>query len=304
MSKVIFLSHAGADALKAATVADELTAAGIDVRFDRQELRYGESFLTFMENALSASDYCLLLWSRNAAATEWVRLEWEAALYRSVQEKRSFLVTGLLEDVPLPAVVAPRLRVDLFPALQPGLGQIIEVWRADREAETQTNRPVASVPFHDYLASGSATIYITSEMFSITTPLRVNLDEPAGLCLDRIITGFKLPKVFDYEGRVGVRFSYRLMNGDKPLNRALSFEDQHVKDKAVLWLETTMTPYSQSEAVYGILQSAGFRGEDFGLNDEHVTPAAKIVDGRIKLAKELAWKTYVSALIKAELGPV
>ena len=82
MAKVVFISHAGADSPKATIVAGLLTQAEIDVRFDRQELSLGDSFLAFMESALSNADYCLLLWSCNAASTPWLRVEWEAALYR------------------------------------------------------------------------------------------------------------------------------------------------------------------------------------------------------------------------------
>jgi hypothetical protein len=261
MAKVVFISHAGADSPKATIVAGLLTQAEIDVRFDRQELSLGDSFLAFMESALSNADYCLLLWSCNAASTPWVRVEWEAALYRCIQEKQSFLVVGRLEDAPLPALLGPRLRVDLFPECQPGVGQIVGTWRADREAETQTQRPVASAAITNIMEQGPETVYITSDQFGITVPLDVNLEEPAGVYLDRIITGFKLPKVLDYEGRMGVRFSYRLMNGDQPLDRGIPLVAQNVKDKSVLWLETTMTPYSHSEAMRGTLGPAVFRGE-------------------------------------------
>ena len=105
MASTVFVSHAGADALRAAAVAGLLTASGLDVRYDRDELRLGDSFLAFMNDALSVSDYCLLLWSRQAAATPWVQLEWEAALYRSVNEKHGFLVVGRLEDIAAPALL-------------------------------------------------------------------------------------------------------------------------------------------------------------------------------------------------------
>jgi hypothetical protein len=260
MAKTVFISHAGADSAKAAVVAGLLGHAEIDVRFDRQELHLGDSFLTFMESALSSADYCLLLWSRHAASTPWVRVEWETALYRSIQQQQSFLVVGRLEDAPLPALLGPRLRVDLFPEWQPGTGQIVDTWHADREAERQTQRPVASAASTTLVAQGPATVYITSDEFSITVPLEADLEEPAGVYLDRLITGFKLPRVLDYEGRMGVRFGYRLMKGDQPLDRGLPLAVQGVPDKGVLWLETTMTPYSHSEAVHGSFKPAVFRG--------------------------------------------
>jgi hypothetical protein len=87
---------------------------------------------------------------------------------------------------------------------QPALGQIIATWVADREAELQTRRPVASSRIPNFGNRGPQTIYVTSEQFGITVPLDADLEEPAGVYLDRIITGFKLPRVLDYEGRMGV----------------------------------------------------------------------------------------------------
>lgn len=292
MAKTVFISHASADLPTVENVVNGLTVAGIEVLFDRQELRLGDSFLTFMENGMAVADYCLLLWSRSAAATEWVRLEWEAALYRSISEKRSFLMTGRLEDVSLPALVAPRLCVDLFPNLRPGLDQIVESWQADRHVEKQTCRQVANVTFPQSTASNCSTVYVTSEAFGVTVPLKTNLDEPVGMYLDRIVTSFNLPKMWDYQGRIGVRFGYRLMNGDEPLNRALSLKAQRVQEKTVLWLETTMTPYSGSEPLHGALQSTGFRGSD---SEERGKPAP--------LAMEQARQAYIRAVLASGLGP-
>ena len=87
MTPTVFISHAGGDTPCASEVADSMRGAGIAVRFDRAEATLGDSFLSFMEDSLHASDYCLLLWSRRAASTPWVQMEWESALYRSVAEK-------------------------------------------------------------------------------------------------------------------------------------------------------------------------------------------------------------------------
>ena len=304
MARVIFLSHAGEDSAQAALVAAGLQSAGIDVRFDRRELRLGDSFLAFMESGLSTSDYCLLLWSARAAKTPWVRLEWEAALYRSIQEKQSFLVAGLLEDVPLPALLAPRLRVDLFPDIQHGLAPIITTWQTDRAVESQTRRQVASAALREPTSTLTDTIYVTSELFGITVPLKVSLDEPAGLCLDRIVDGFRLPKVFDHEGRVGVRFGYQLRHDDTTLNRAGSLASQQVGDKAVLWLETSMTPYSQSNPIAGSLHPTAFRGLDLSSAVEGGATTSR--DHGLEKAKveELARAALTRAVTRSRLAPV
>ena len=268
MIQQVFISHAGSDSAQAAAVADILTGAGMDVRFDRKELRLGDSFLAFIDSSLSDSDYCLLLWSRNAAQTPWVRMEWESALYRSVQEKRAFLVAGRLEEDALPALLAPRLHVDLFPELQPGISQIVEMWRADRTAEAATQRPVAFSPIEHQDDEGPNTVYVTSDAFGITVPLRVDLDSPAGLLLDRIVERTGLPKVWQFDGRIGVRFTYALMSGEQPLDGGKSLAAQNVADRSVVWLETRMMQFSDAILVQGWVLDVTLRHGGKSLRDK------------------------------------
>lgn len=289
MAKQVFVSHAGADSTQAAAVADLLTGSGIEVRFDRKELCLGDSFLSFMDSALADSDYCLLLWSRNAAGTPWVRMEWESALYRSVEEKRAFLVSGRLEDAGLPPLLAPRLRVDLFPELQPGVGQIVETWRADRSAESATQRPVASSPIGRTEDAEPNTVYVTSEAFGITVPVRLDLNAPAGLLLDRILARASLPKVWQYEGRIGVRFTYTLMNGQQGLERAQSLAAQNVADRSVVWLKTRMAQFSEVEPMEGSTL-------DVTMRDAEVSQPGK-PDPMVR-----AREKYMAAIHEAGLG--
>lgn len=246
LAQTVFVSHSGSDSARAAAVADLLTGSGIEVRLDRKELRLGESFLSFMNSALTDSDYCLLLWSKNAAQTQWVQMEWESALYRSVEEKRAFLVTGRLEEAALPPLLAPRLRVDLFPELQPGIDQIIETWRADRSAESETQRPVAGSPIGQPEGGETSTVYVTSDAFGITVPVPVDLNAPAGLLLDRVVARAALPRRWEYGGgKIGVQFTYTLMNGNKELDRSTALVAQNVSDRAVLWIRTVMSQFSE-----------------------------------------------------------
>jgi TIR domain len=290
MTSTVFISHAGADAKRAADVAGILTQSDIQTRFDRADLTLGDSFLTFMNEALNTSDYCLLLWSQQASATPWVELEWEAALYRSVREKRSFLVIGRLEEVDVPALLAPRLRIDLFPALDPGMSTLVNTWRADRAAESDSGKSVGA-PWAENLPAleGAATVYIDSEEFGMTAPMGVKLEEPAGAFLDRVVTSFGLPRELSYAGKLGTRFSYRLFDKDSMLERTRSLAEQGITSGRVLTLETTATPFSTSAPVRGQLSPTVFRSG----------PSA---DQNAVLAD--AMKDYRAAVARAGLGPV
>jgi hypothetical protein len=258
----VFISHAGPDTPQAMKVAEVLSYVGIDIVLDREEVKPGNNFIRFMETALTECDYCLLLWSQVAAQREWVQIEWEAALYRTVQRSQTFLVVGRLELYPLPLLLAPRRAADLFPTLHPGIDELIQLWRDDSTAAEMSDRRIgpANVPLEE--DKNGETVYITSDLFALTMPLQLDLTLPVGIHLDRLITYLKLPRQFDYEGRLGIRYEYRLVQDGTALVRGKSLAIQGVKYGSILWLEVEMMPFAAITPTQGELVSATFRGDE------------------------------------------
>jgi TIR domain len=259
MSGRVFISHAGADAHAAHAVAECLRSAGLAPLLDRERIGAGDSFLSFMEDALATSDYFLLLWSSNAASRKWVQIEWEAALHRSVSDARGFLVVGRLDPQPLPILLAPRLFVDLHPELMPGLAELVRMWREDLRAEEQSGRPVASNQSLSQPDTGGVPVYITSELFGVVVPVSIDLSVPAGVVLLNVTERLSLPRSLDHQGVVGVRFDYRLLLNQLPLDIGTSLEGQGVKAGSVLLLECNMRPFAAKAPQSGTLEAVTFR---------------------------------------------
>jgi hypothetical protein len=246
----IFISHAGPDSPKAVTISDALKQRGLEPVLDRESLKPGESMIAFMENGLSTSDYCLLLWSAVAATREWVREEWQAALHRSVTEARAFLAVGLLDTQALPTLLAPRIHARLWPRLEPGLTRIVNTWVDDRRAEERSMRPVGSAPGLAEETRMGAQIYVTSDLFGITCPWNVDLFCPAGVLLDELRLSLKLPSSLEYDGRIGVRFEYHLVRDHVRLSRAQTLADQAVTAGSVLWIESEAKYFAATDPVW------------------------------------------------------
>jgi TIR domain len=245
----VFISHAGSNRAEAGRVRDLLNASEVDVRLDVTEVQPGVSFVAFMESALSKSDYCLLLWSRAAGESKWVRVEWEAALHRAVSDAPGFLVVCRLENHEVPVLLRPRLFVDLFPRLEPGLERVLTLLKDDATAGERTSRPVAKprVPLID--EGDGATIYVTSKLFGRTFPLRLPLETPVAVAVERIVTGLELPRESPGGHGVNLRFDYGLAKDDLTLADTKSLGDQGVADNDVLWLETSVAPFSSTQPV-------------------------------------------------------
>jgi hypothetical protein len=260
MRRRIFISHAGANAAKARTIADYLSSAGLAPLLDREKLGAGDSFLSFMEEGLSTSDYFLLLWSLEAAGRKWVQIEWEAALHRAVSEVRAFLVVGRLDKQPLPSLLAPRLFVDLHPELLPGIEDLVRLWREDMSAEEKSGKPVASNPLLPHDVKG-VPVYVTSDLFGVTVPVSIDLSAPAGVVMLDVRERLSLPTSMDHQGQIGIRFDYRLVLDKTPLDPSRPLAEQGVKPKSVLWLECTMRPFANRPPQSGRLEAVTFRGE-------------------------------------------
>ncbi|MEJ7739260.1 MAG: toll/interleukin-1 receptor domain-containing protein [Chitinophagaceae bacterium] len=266
MGKTVFVSHAGSESDKAREIAGRLQQVDISVRFDRKELELGDSFLSFMEDALLNADYCLLLWSKAASRQKWVQVEWEAALYRSIQESRSFIIVGRLEPFPVPSLLGPRLMVELFPEHDPGFQQLIHLWQDDRNAEAVSSKPVASSEAFGQIESGNETVYITSDLFGITVPVKLDLHEPIVVIINRIVHHLKLPKDISYNNLIGLRLEYNLVHEDKILDKNLCLADQQVRANQVIWLETKATQYAQATPYHNENRSSGYKLETYETN--------------------------------------
>jgi hypothetical protein len=71
----VFVSYARTDAARARMIRDRLAALGLAVFFDTEGIDTGEEFPVIIDRAVKGAKCVLGLWSRNAFAGRWVRIE-------------------------------------------------------------------------------------------------------------------------------------------------------------------------------------------------------------------------------------
>jgi hypothetical protein len=102
----VFISHNKADKAKARALANAFQAVGCRAWFDEWENKPGESIVGGIELGLGEADVFVLCWSASAAQSNWVGTEVRATLRRRVDDATLRIVPLLLDDTPLPALVA------------------------------------------------------------------------------------------------------------------------------------------------------------------------------------------------------
>lgn len=71
----VFVSYARKDAAQARLIRDQLAGLGLRVFFDTDGIDTGEEFPVIIDRAVKSAKCVLGLWSRNAFAGRWVRIE-------------------------------------------------------------------------------------------------------------------------------------------------------------------------------------------------------------------------------------
>ena len=106
-----FLSHAGADKTVVKTVGVILQLTGRDVFLDEWSIEHGESIPGAISAALRDYGTVVLFWSASAAASSWVRREFQAAVSGFIEEPDRSLV-GRPERVTGPFRARQRAALD------------------------------------------------------------------------------------------------------------------------------------------------------------------------------------------------
>lgn len=101
----IFISYSHADEIQVRGFAECCRALGTDYFFDRHTLKAGDMFKDKILSYINNADLFVLCWSRNAAESEWVRLEREhaLALIREGKAKLAIYPLSLKPEAPLPS---------------------------------------------------------------------------------------------------------------------------------------------------------------------------------------------------------
>ncbi|WP_067488503.1 toll/interleukin-1 receptor domain-containing protein [Actinomadura hibisca] len=108
----VFISYSHDDAAWVKSFAARLQGDGIKVAYDELFLLPGDPLVHSIEQAIRDSTHGLLIYSPAAAASRWVREEYQALLGRAVDDPDHRLIPVLIEDVELPPFAQNRVYID------------------------------------------------------------------------------------------------------------------------------------------------------------------------------------------------
>lgn len=111
----VFLSHNSADKDAVRALAMLLAGEGINLFFDEWDIRLGDPLMGTIERGLQAADVFVVVWSTAAQRSNWVDIEVQTFLRRRIDNQALRVIPLMLDDTPLPALLANFAGLDLAP---------------------------------------------------------------------------------------------------------------------------------------------------------------------------------------------
>jgi tetratricopeptide (TPR) repeat protein len=117
----VFISHSSKNKEEAARLCDDLAGKKIKTWLDRDGLRGGDPLIDELQEALASSTHFILLWSKPASESRYVKAEWQAAYNLD-----KVIIPWMLDPTPLPLFLQSYIFYDTGGSYAEALAWILE----------------------------------------------------------------------------------------------------------------------------------------------------------------------------------
>ena len=131
----IFLSHTSLDKPFVEKLARDLQRIGVNVWFDKWEIKVGESITWKIDEGIREQEYLGVVLSPEALQSEWVKSELGSAWAKQMNRKKIFVLPILYRDCDMPLFLAERKYADFRLDYQRGFSELAAVFGV-KELET------------------------------------------------------------------------------------------------------------------------------------------------------------------------
>lgn len=136
----IFLSHTSIDKPFVEKLAKDLNNLGIDVWYDKYQIKVGESILWKIDEGIRESEYLGIVISQEALKSEWVKTEITSAWQKQVEQKGKFILPIYYRECEIPLFLQGIKYADFRGDYKQGLEDLVKVFGVKNiEAVTYDN---------------------------------------------------------------------------------------------------------------------------------------------------------------------
>ena len=122
----LFLCHASEDKEFVDILAIYLDSRGVDLWYDKREIKVGDSIVSRINDGLDAASHIVVVLSKASVEKTWVKKEISAALMKQLHNKSITVIPLLREDCRIPPLLADIRYADCRKDQDTGFQQIVD----------------------------------------------------------------------------------------------------------------------------------------------------------------------------------
>ncbi|ABD07334.1 TIR [Rhodopseudomonas palustris HaA2] len=120
----VFISYNHSDVGFVDWLANRLVSRRHHIWMDRWELNVGDSLISRVQAALTASDAIIIVLSTNSIASEWCKKELNSGILRELEEKRVLVLPCVIDHCTVPLFLREKLYADFRKDREVALDQV------------------------------------------------------------------------------------------------------------------------------------------------------------------------------------
>jgi acyl-coenzyme A thioesterase PaaI-like protein len=123
----VFVSHSSADKDFVRVLVGELKDAGVDVWFDEQQLKPGDSIVAGVSAGLTDSDYLLIVLSENSVNSKWVTAELNAAMMHQLSDGGTTVIPVVIDGCEIPLLLRDKVYANFRVSFKDAFKRVLDV---------------------------------------------------------------------------------------------------------------------------------------------------------------------------------
>jgi hypothetical protein len=126
MTTDLFISYSSKDAEFVAKLANDLTACGVTVWWDKWVMKVGDSLHKKIQDGITNSAWLGVVLSPNSVSSPWVEKELNSALMKELEQREVFVLPILYKDCQIPLLLKDKLYADFRSSYKLGLSALLD----------------------------------------------------------------------------------------------------------------------------------------------------------------------------------
>jgi TIR domain len=122
----LFISYSSRDAEFVAKLANDLTACGVIVWWDKWVMKVGDSLHKKIQDGITNSAWLGVVLSPNSVSSPWVEKELNSALMKELEQKKVFVLPILYRDCQIPLLLKDKIYADFRSSYKLGLDTLLD----------------------------------------------------------------------------------------------------------------------------------------------------------------------------------